>query len=142
MSNSLFFIPARAGSKRVPGKNYKLLSNLPLIVYSIQFALSVSSPNDVIVVSTDCPEILSIASHYNIVIHKRPDNLAQDDSSLIDVFHDFYSNFDSPIPSQIILLQQFQQFTCIYHYIYGHPVMHNNLLSIKHVEKSQLLYNK
>ena len=48
----LVIIPARGGSKGVPGKNSKLLAGKPLIQYTIEAALGVFSP-DQIIVSTD-----------------------------------------------------------------------------------------
>ncbi len=54
------FIPARQGSERLPMKNIKELSGAPLIAYSIQSALK-SGRFDEVVVSTDSPEIATIA---------------------------------------------------------------------------------
>jgi len=43
------FIPARAGSKRVPGKNIRRLAAHPLMAYTIGAALASGVFNDVIV---------------------------------------------------------------------------------------------
>ena len=53
-------IPARANSKRLPGKNMKLLSGKPLIQYSIDFALN-HFPEDSIWVNSDCPNIIEFS---------------------------------------------------------------------------------
>ena len=45
----LAIIPARGGSKGIPGKNIKVLAGKPLIYYSIQAALSSSLIDDVYV---------------------------------------------------------------------------------------------
>ena len=58
----LFLIPARGGSKGLPGKNILPLIGKPLIQYSIEAALSVKSIDDVVCVSTDSREIQSISS--------------------------------------------------------------------------------
>jgi len=56
-------IPARAGSKRVPGKNVRPLAGHPLLAYTIAAAQQ-SGIFDAMMVSTDSPEIAAIAAHY------------------------------------------------------------------------------
>ena len=56
----LALIPARGGSKGVPGKNIRLLLDKPLIVYSIEAAFA-SQFIDRTIVSTDSEEIARIA---------------------------------------------------------------------------------
>lgn len=74
------FIFARGGSKGLPRKNIKLLAGKPLIVYSIDTAKEVSSI-DKIFVSTDDPEIASIAKAAGAIVIDRPSELASDTSS-------------------------------------------------------------
>ena len=59
-SSCLAVIPARGGSKRVPGKNVRLLRGQPLIAYTIEAALE-SNLFALVAVSTDSPEIAEIA---------------------------------------------------------------------------------
>ncbi|MBA2687737.1 MAG: acylneuraminate cytidylyltransferase family protein [Gemmatimonadaceae bacterium] len=59
-SRALAVIPARGGSRRVPGKNVKLLAGKPAIVYTIEAAIA-SDLFDRIVVSTDSKSIADIA---------------------------------------------------------------------------------
>ena len=73
----LAVIPARGGSKRLPGKNTRLLGGAPLLTHSIKFALATSQV-DRVIVSTDCPEIGQIARHYGAEVIMRPDELATD----------------------------------------------------------------
>lgn len=81
----LAIIPARGGSKRLPGKNIKLLNGKPLIAYTIESALMCSSIEQVIV-STDDPEILSISKQFGADSpNLRPDYLSHDNSSSNDV---------------------------------------------------------
>ena len=70
------FIPARGGSKGVPGKNKKLFSGKPLISYTIEAAIASDLAD--IVVSSDDEEILDIARDYNIKAIKRPEELSGD----------------------------------------------------------------
>ena len=56
-------IPARGGSKRIPGKNIKPFAGKPLIGYSIEAALK-SGLFDHVFVSTDSPEIANVATEF------------------------------------------------------------------------------
>ncbi len=79
-NNILIIIPARSGSKRVKGKNIKLLNKKPLISYSIEQCLKMK--NIEILVSTNDEETLDICKQYNLnVPFERPDYLCQDNSS-------------------------------------------------------------
>ncbi len=78
--NLVGLIPARAGSKRVPGKNIRTLAGHPLIAYTIAAALESSVFADVIV-STDSKEYAAIARHYGAEVpFPRPVELAGDKS--------------------------------------------------------------
>jgi len=55
----LAVIPARGGSKRIPGKNIKQFCGKPMIAWSIEAALR-SKCFDKVVVSTDDPKIAQI----------------------------------------------------------------------------------
>ena len=80
----LGLIPARGGSKGVPGKNKKKVCGKPLIEYTIEEALD-SKLIDEIWVSTDDEELISIAKQYEeIKIHIRETSLATDTSPIID----------------------------------------------------------
>lgn len=59
----LAIIPARGGSKRIPGKNIKAFMGKPLIAYAIEAALK-SGIFDEVMVSTDSEEIAAIARQY------------------------------------------------------------------------------
>jgi len=92
----LAIIPARGGSKRVPGKNRLDLCGKPLLSYSIEAALQ-SFFIDEIVVSSDDNTILEIAKKYNIKALKRPDFLATDTTTTVDTIRhvlEFYSSYD------------------------------------------------
>jgi len=77
----LGIIPARGGSKGIPGKNIRLLAGKPLIHYTIEAALK-SSLTTTIVVSTDSEEILNIARQHKGIETPflRPAELALDDT--------------------------------------------------------------
>lgn len=79
-------IPARGGSKGVPGKNIRNLCGKPLITYTISAALKSKSIEKVIV-TTDSLEIATIAKEYGAdVPFVRPADLASDTASAVDVY--------------------------------------------------------
>ena len=59
----LAVIPARGGSKRVPGKNLRPLLGKPLIAYTIEAALR-SGVFERVIVTTDSEEIAELARHH------------------------------------------------------------------------------
>lgn len=77
-------IPARGGSKGVPGKNIKKINDIPLIAYPILAAQQSKLISD-IYVSTDDDTIAQVAIKYGAKVIKRPKHLAEDDSLDIDV---------------------------------------------------------
>lgn len=77
-------IPARGGSKGLPGKNIKLLLGKPLISYTINAAKEVKKI-DKIIVSTDDKEIAKVSDLFGAECpFLRPAHLAADDSLAID----------------------------------------------------------
>lgn len=82
----LAIIPARGGSKGLPGKNIKMLAGLPLIAHTIKAALNSKYINRVIV-STDSQDIYQAAQKHGA--HEsflRPYHLATDDAKAIDTY--------------------------------------------------------
>ena len=74
----LCVIPARAGSKRLPGKNIADLAGRPLIAYTIEAALK-SGVFDHVYVSTESEEIAGIAARHGADIpYRRPSELSGD----------------------------------------------------------------
>lgn len=60
---NIAIIPARGGSKRIPGKNIKEFLGKPILAYSIEAALQ-SGIFDEVMVSTDDEEIAAVARKY------------------------------------------------------------------------------
>src|SRR6185436_3803407 len=74
----LFVIPARGGSKGLPGKNIKPLNGKPLIGYSLDFA-RLFTKDENICVSTDSAEIAACVSEFGYKVpFMRPAELATD----------------------------------------------------------------
>jgi CMP-N,N'-diacetyllegionaminic acid synthase len=79
--STVAMIPARGGSKGVPGKNIKYIGGKPLIAWSIEQALH-SSLIDRVIVSTDCQEIAKCAESYGAEVpFMRPENISGDTST-------------------------------------------------------------
>ena len=71
-------IPARGGSKRLPGKNIKHFLGKPIIAYSIEAALSLKL-FDQVLVTTDSEEIAEVALEYSATVpFMRPPELSDD----------------------------------------------------------------
>ena len=82
---SVCIIPARGGSKRIPGKNIKKFAGKPIIAYSIEVALA-SGLFGQVVVSTDSEEIAEIAREYGASVPcLRPRALADDRTGVAEV---------------------------------------------------------
>tara|TARA_A100001011_G_C14159785_1_gene777732 strand:+ start:33 stop:728 length:696 start_codon:yes stop_codon:yes gene_type:complete len=86
MSNNTFLaiIPARSGSERLPDKNKLNLCGKPLISWTIEAAKRSKYVNK-IAVSSDDSEILKIAKESSVEIISRPDELASNTATSIDV---------------------------------------------------------
>ena len=79
-------IPARGGSKGLPGKNIKKFNGKPMIAYTIEAALKSKYITDVII-STDCEKIERIALLYGAKsFFMRPKELATDQAKAIDCY--------------------------------------------------------
>ncbi|GAA5510448.1 pseudaminic acid cytidylyltransferase [Novipirellula caenicola] len=71
-------IPARGGSKRIPGKNIRPFCGRPIIEYSINAAIE-SGVFDHVIVSTDCDQIADVARHCGAELpFQRPAELSGD----------------------------------------------------------------
>jgi CMP-N,N'-diacetyllegionaminic acid synthase len=81
----LALIPARGGSKGIPGKNIRLLAGRPLIAYAVDAARA-SGIVDRVVLSTDSEEIAAIGRASGAEVpFLRPAELAGDASPMLPV---------------------------------------------------------
>lgn len=81
---ALAVIPARGGSKRLPRKNIIEFRGRPIIAYTIEAALN-SGLFKRVLVSTEDVEIADVARRFGAEIDKRPDSLAGDQVSVVEV---------------------------------------------------------
>jgi len=82
--NSICIIPARGGSKRIPRKNITPLNGIPLLAYTVRAAVK-ARVFDTIVVSSEDEEIQSIAYTEGVDVDKRPQSLAGDNVTKVEV---------------------------------------------------------
>jgi N-acylneuraminate cytidylyltransferase len=99
-------IPARGGSKSVPGKNIRPLAGKPLIAWSIEVAQQVSEI-DRIIVSTDDAQIASIGRLHGAEVYPRPPHLATDEALVIDALRGLLQTLETEgdAPEWVILLE-------------------------------------
>ena len=105
---TLLLIPARAGSKGLPGKNSRLLGTKPLICHTLDFAKSIKNNSDTICLSTNDKDIIEIAKEYsdiNLIV--RPDKLSNDTAGMNEVILHAIQSFEEKglIFEKILLLQ-------------------------------------
>lgn len=102
----LALVPARGGSKRLPGKNIRLLGGRPLIKWSIAAALDIPGIVDVLV-STDSPDIAALATGAGAAVPwLRPAELATDSATSVDVaLHtlNYYEAAHGPVDGLLLL---------------------------------------
>lgn len=85
MSRTLFLIPARGGSRRLPGKNVRPLAGIPLVGWAARIACAAAQPGDVVICSTDDPAIAEAAEAWGARGLDRPADLATDSATTLDI---------------------------------------------------------
>jgi len=100
---TIAIIPARAGSKRLPGKNRMLLGGIPLVVHSINYAKENHQIIDEIVVSTDDPKIKTISIAEGVKVVDRPEKLSGDEVSTLSVLQHVLETLNDKIENVILL---------------------------------------
>lgn len=99
---TIAIIPARGGSKRLPGKNIMVLDNLPLIAHSIVYAKKHSFIDEVYV-STDDNEIKKTALHYGAKVIDRPASISGDFEPTVSALKHAIMAIDEAVENVILL---------------------------------------
>ena len=109
---ALALIPARGGSKGIPGKNLQEVGGVPLVGRSVRAALA-STRVSRVVVSTDDDAIAAAASDFGAEVVRRPEHLAGDtassESALLHALEQL--SLGGPLPPQLVFLQCTSPFT-------------------------------
>ena len=113
----LCIIPARGGSKGIPGKNIKLLGGKPLLAYTWETAQR-AGVFDRIVLSTDSEEIAAVGRKLGMEVpFMRPPELSEDDTPMLPVLQHaiMFLGERRWIPDYIAILQPSAPFRNIEH---------------------------
>ena len=106
MSRTLFLIPARGGSRRLPDKNVRLLAGIPLVGWAVRIARAAAEPGDVILCSTDDAAIADAARAWGARVLDRPGELATDSATSLDVaVHAIHALEDDEPIDRLVLIQ-------------------------------------
>ena len=129
-AKTIAVIPARGGSKRIPGKNIKEFCGKPMIAYSIEVAIR-SRLFDQIVVSTDDAEIARIATERGATSpFERPTELSDDHTPTLPVIRHAIETIEAQQQAKLELV------CCIYatapflqapNLIEGHDCLKNDI---------------
>lgn len=106
-NNILTLIPARAGSKGIPGKNTKLCGGRPLIEHTFRAAKSAKGIGRIFV-SSDSSEIHELAKKAGVEVpFNRPDELSGDEAPVLKVMQHFLEwTKKEKIPCDAVMLLQ------------------------------------
>lgn len=111
----LVVIPARKGSKGIPGKNKKLLNGKPLIQYSIEAALQTVGKKQ-ICVTTDDEDIITLSENLGVKPKfKRSKELSSDTANSRDVILDAIEKYKEGDFDHVLLLQPTSPFRTANH---------------------------
>ena len=103
MPKTIAIIPARSGSKRLPGKNIRNFDGKPLLAWSVEAAVK-SQVFDSVIIDSDDEEIIAIAESYGAKsLYKRPLRLSMDATPTSSVVSYLLSHV--PSAETIMLLQ-------------------------------------
>ncbi len=99
---TIAIIPARGGSKRLQGKNIKLLGGIPLLAHSILYAKQHDFINEVYV-STDDDGIKKVALQYGALVIDRPQELSGDFEPTVSALKHVLESIDGVVENVILL---------------------------------------
>ena len=109
---ALALIPARGGSKGIPGKNLQTVGDVPLICRSIR-AAQASNGVGRVVVSTDDDAIAEAAEAEGVIVIQRPAAIAGDtassESALLHALDELEEQ--GPLETELVFLQCTSPFT-------------------------------
>lgn len=102
MCKTIAIIPARGGSKRLPGKNIKCLGGIPLLAHSILYAQQHDFV-DAVYVSTDDAAIKEKALYYGAIVIDRPQSLSGDLEPTVSALKHVLESIDEAVYNVILL---------------------------------------
>lgn len=103
-NQNLIIIPARGGSKRLPGKNLRLLGHLTLVEHSIKYALDNRELFTRLIVTTDDQKINEVALKNGAEVIHRPPELSSDSSTTVSAMKHVLETLNAEF-DYLVLLQ-------------------------------------
>lgn len=97
---TLAIVPARMGSKGVPGKNKRDFCGKPLVAWAIECGQRTCSR---VCVTSDDPDVLNIAGGYGVQAIDRPKALAQDETPMLAVLEHVLAWQKEPFDVAVLL---------------------------------------
>lgn len=104
---TLALVPARSGSKGIPGKNTRMFGDRPLLAWAIVVGRMTCSRT---CVSTDDPAIGVLGAQYGAEVIVRSAELATDEAPMVGVVRHALEALRGPVPDVVVLLQPTQPF--------------------------------
>ena len=101
-NKTIAIIPARGGSKRLPGKNIKLLGGIPLLAHSILYAQQFDFI-DAVYVSTDDVQIKEVALQYGAIVIDRPQEISGDLEPTVSALKHVLETIEEAVENVILL---------------------------------------
>lgn len=102
---TLAVVPARAGSKGIPGKNRRLFMGKSLVQWAVECGQRTCNR---VCLTTDDPEILAMPWGPKVEVLERPSDLAQDDTPMLDVLRHVLAMVVTRASDAVVLLQPTQ----------------------------------
>jgi CMP-N,N'-diacetyllegionaminic acid synthase len=96
-------IPARDGSKGLPGKNVRLIAGVPLYRWTVDQARAAGLSQ--MVITTDIPAIIDADPEPDLVVHRRPPELCGDEVPMSPVLVDVLARAEFDDDPIVVLLQ-------------------------------------
>ncbi|GAB1403017.1 acylneuraminate cytidylyltransferase family protein [Lentimicrobium sp.] len=139
MSEILYLIPARKGSKGIPGKNLRTIAGKPLAMHSIDVARKFVGDDD-ICLSTDDEALIGAVTQWNYEVpFIRPQHLATDTTSMHEVLInalDFYAGRGKHYQT-LVLLQPTSPFRTSDDVAQALKLFHNDLDMVASVKLAE-----
>jgi N-acylneuraminate cytidylyltransferase len=137
--NWVAVVPARAGSKGLPGKNIRPLGGKPLYMHAVDEALKAGASK--VIISTDIEDIIRADLPQAVIVCQRPEHLAGDNVSMSEVLLSLKKMISDDI---FILLQPTSPLRKCQHILSALNIYYENdyelVMSVTEVDSSVLKY--
>lgn len=102
-NRTIAIIPARSGSKRLPGKNIMQFGGIPLFAHSILYAQANPEIIDEVFVSTDDETIKKAALEYGAKVIDRPASISGDHEPTVSAMKHVLETIDDEVENVVLL---------------------------------------